>query len=44
MSCFRVELKKVVDDSYDVQIGKDLTDTLIHDIENGLAQGKRDLR
>ena len=41
MSCFRVELKKVVDDSYDVQIGKNLIDTLIHDIENGLAQGKK---
>lgn len=41
MSCFRVELKKVVDDSYDVQIGKNLIDALIDDIENGLAQGKK---
>lgn len=38
---FSSRIKKVVDDSYDVQIGKDLTDTLIHDIENGLAQGKK---
>ena len=28
MSCFRVELKKVVDDSYDLQIGKNLIDNI----------------
>lgn len=39
MSNFRVELKKVVDDSYDVQIGQGLIPTLIKDIENGLAGG-----
>jgi len=32
-----VELKKVVDDSYDVQIGRNLIPTLIEDIQNGLA-------
>lgn len=37
MSSFRVELKKVVDDSYDVQIGQDLIPVLIQDIQNGLA-------
>jgi len=37
MSSFRVELKKVVDDSYDVQIGRNLIPTLIEDIQNGLA-------
>ena len=41
MSCFRVELKKVVDDSYDVQIGQNLIGTLIEDIKNGLAKGKK---
>lgn len=41
MSSFRVELKKVVDDSYDVQIGQNLVSTLINDIKNGLAQGRR---
>lgn len=41
MSSFRVQLKKVVDDSYDVQIGQQLIDTLVEDIKNGLAQGKK---
>ena len=41
MSSFRVQLKKVVDDSYDVQIGQNLIDTLIEDINNGLTQGKK---
>ncbi len=36
MSSFHVELKKVVDDSYDVQIGRNLIPDLISDIENGL--------
>lgn len=39
MSNFRVELKKVVDDSYDVQIGQGLIPALIKDIKNGLAGG-----
>ncbi len=37
MSNFRVELKKVVDDSYDVQIGRDLIPIMVEDIKNGLA-------
>lgn len=37
MKSFRVELKKVVDDSYDVQIGRDLIPQLIEDLKNGLA-------
>lgn len=37
MKSFRVELKKVVDDSYDVQIGRGLTPQLIGDIKRGLA-------
>lgn len=37
MSCFHVGLKKVVDDSYDVQIGSHLFGTMIQDIKNGLA-------
>ncbi len=32
----RVELKKVVDDSYDIEIGHALTDKCVSDIENGL--------
>ncbi|MBE6880787.1 MAG: 3-dehydroquinate synthase [Ruminococcaceae bacterium] len=34
---FYCELKKVVDDSYDIEIGHDLSDTLISDIEKGLC-------
>lgn len=41
MSNFRVELKKVVDDSYDVQIGRDLISDLVADLKNGLAGGDR---
>lgn len=37
MSSFHVELKKMVDDSYDVQIGQGLVPALIRDIQNGLA-------
>ena len=37
MSEFRVELKKVVDDSYDIEIGYGLKDKLISDIRNGLV-------
>lgn len=33
---FRVELKKVVDDSYDIEIGRKLADKCISDIRNGL--------
>lgn len=41
MSSFHVELKKVVDDSYDVQIGRNLIPAMIEDIKNGLAGGKK---
>lgn len=37
MSVFNVELKKVVDDSYDIEIGYDLKRQLVKDIENGLV-------
>jgi 3-dehydroquinate synthase len=36
MSTFNVELKKVVDDSYDISIGYDLSDELIKDLNAGL--------
>ena len=39
MSKFRVELKKVVDDSYDVEIGHNLYDKLLFDLDNGLIKG-----
>ncbi len=37
MSVFNVELKRVVDDSYDIEIGFDLMNQLILDIETGLV-------
>ena len=37
MSVFNVELKKVVDDSYEIEIGYDLKKNLIDDIERGLV-------
>ena len=37
MSRFKVELKKIVDDSYDIEIGFGLEHTLLTDIQNGLA-------
>ena len=37
MSTFNVELKKVVDDSYEIEIGYDLKNKLIEDIQRGLA-------
>ena len=37
MSVFNVELKKVVDDSYDIEIGYDLKNKLVEDIEKGLV-------
>ena len=36
MSVFNVELKKVVDDSYDIEIGYNLMDKLVQDLESGL--------
>lgn len=37
MSTFNVELKKVVDDSYDIEIGFQLMEQLIQDLKNGLV-------
>ena len=37
MSNFRVELKKVVDDSYDVQIGRNMIPELVGDLTGGLV-------
>lgn len=39
MGNFHVELKKVVDDSYDVEIGHNLINKLVEDINNGLIKG-----
>lgn len=41
MSVFNVELKRVVDDSYDIEIGYDLKNKLVDDIEKGLAGNVR---
>lgn len=37
MSIFNVELKKVVDDTYDIEIGYNLSDSLISDLEGGIV-------
>lgn len=39
MSKFYVELKKVVDDSYDIEIGRELFDILINDLKGSLGSG-----
>ena len=39
MSKFYVELKKVVDDSYNIEIGENLFETLIEDLKTGLGEG-----
>jgi 3-dehydroquinate synthase len=36
---FRVSLQKVVDDSYDIEIGYELLDALVRDLQNGLVGG-----
>lgn len=38
---FNCELKKVVDDSYDIEIGHSLQDKLVEDLKNGLTGKKR---
>ncbi len=43
MSKFHVELKKVVDDTYDVEIGQGLVPALIDDLKNGLDGGVKKL-
>lgn len=37
MSVFNVELKKIVDDSYEIEVGHELEQKLISDINNGLV-------
>ena len=37
MGTFSVELKKVVDDSYEIEIGFELADKLVEDLKNGLV-------
>ena len=39
MSKFYVELKKVVDDSYDIEVGRNLFDTLVNDLKGKLGMG-----
>ena len=39
MGTFHVELKKIVDDSYEIEIGFGLADKLISDLKNGLVGG-----
>ncbi len=41
MAAFQVELKKVVDDSYEIEIGYGLADRLLEDLDAGLAGGIR---
>lgn len=43
MSTFQVELKKVVDDSYEIEIGFDLEEKLVADLQAGLLDGRRNL-
>ena len=37
MSTFNVELKKVVDDSYEIETGFHLEEKLLRDLKNGLV-------
>lgn len=39
MSKFYVELKKVVDDSYDIEVGRNLFDALVNDLKGELGAG-----
>ena len=39
MSKFYVELKKVVDDSYDIEVGQNLFATLVNDLKGDLGEG-----
>ena len=41
MSVFQVELKKIVDDSYEIEVGRRLTEKLAEDLGNGLMGGLR---
>ena len=39
MGTFRVELKKTVDDSYEIEVGRALAGRLVKDLEGGLMGG-----
>ena len=41
MSTFRVALKKTVDDSYEIEVGRDLAGKLAEDLKRGLVGGCR---
>lgn len=41
MSIFRVALKKVIDDSYDIQTGRSLAGQLVSDLQAGLTGSRR---
>jgi 3-dehydroquinate synthase len=41
MSTFHVELKRVVDDSYEIEIGRSLAGKLADDLRSGLIPGRR---
>lgn len=41
MSLFRVELRKVVDDSYDIEVGFQLEEKLVRDIQDGVVANIR---
>ncbi len=43
MAVFQVELKKVVDDSYEIEIGRSLQDRLVSDLQEGLLGKGRKL-
>ena len=38
MPKFEVELKRIVDDSYEIEIGHGLVDQVVEDLKNGLAE------
>ena len=38
MAVFNVELKKIVDDSYEIEIGYDLMDKLVEDLKSVCVQ------
>ena len=41
MSTFTVELKRAVDDSYEIEIGRELAGTLAADLRGGLIPGRK---
>ena len=41
MGTLKVELKRVVDDSSEIEIGRGLAEKLADDLKNGLTAGRR---